>query len=179
MSNLIDGLLSLFRIRRTGLTLTRVNLSGLAHTIVERLKSEEPTRQISVSIQDNVKVIGDPHLLNSVLDNLLSNAWKFTSKKDLAVVEFGCHDESHRKVYFVKDNGAGFETQFAGNKLFKPFQRLHGQAEFPGTGIGLATVFKIIQRHGGNIWADSEVGKGTQFSFTLPETYPDFDSNQQ
>jgi light-regulated signal transduction histidine kinase (bacteriophytochrome) len=111
-------------------------------------------------------VNADPHLINIVLENLLSNAWKFTSKKEQALIEFGVQNKDNEQTFFVRDNGAGFDMSYV-NKLFGVFQRLHSISEYPGTGVGLATVQRIIKIHGGRIWAEGEAGKGAAFYFTL------------
>jgi len=137
----------------------------MAVSILAELSRNCPERHIEVVIEPNVTVFGDPRLLLVVMENLLGNAWKFTQGTDEARIQFGVIQQDP-PVYFVRDNGAGFEMQYA-EKLFKPFQRLHSQAEFTGTGIGLATVQRIIQRHGGKIWAEGAVGTGATVSFTV------------
>jgi signal transduction histidine kinase len=138
----------------------------MARQALAELRSREPDRALDVSVWEGVVVEGDPRLLRVVLDNLLGNAWKFTSKTPDARIEFGVMREAERTVMFVRDNGAGFDMAHAG-KLFGAFQRLHGTNEFPGTGIGLATVQRIVHRHGGRIWCHAQPGKGAVFYLTL------------
>lgn len=168
MSGLIDDLLQLSRITRVELTVKPVNLSQLATDIIVELQKEASEHQVSCIIQDNVTALGDAKLLRIVLVNLLGNAWKFTRNTDQAVIEFGVtsSETESSPIYFVRDNGAGFDMAYA-DKLFKAFQRLHSVNEFPGTGIGLATVYRIILKHSGRIWAQSEIGQGACFYFTL------------
>jgi signal transduction histidine kinase len=166
MSNMIDDLLDLSRSTSTELHLERLDLSAMATSILESLGRADPGRQVRTVIQPNCGVHADPGLLQIVLQNLLRNAWKFTGRRDVAEIEFGCTSHDGLPVIFVRDNGAGFNPQLAG-RLFKPFQRLHGNSEFPGTGIGLATVRRIIGRHGGEVWAEGELDKGATFYFTL------------
>jgi len=168
MSQLIDDLLQLSRIGQNELNWQKVNLSSIAYDILEELKEKEPERKIGVIIEDDLIVRGDAHLLRIALENLLSNAWKFTKGRPDARIELKAIRKEGKTIYVVQDNGAGFDMQYA-QKLFKPFQRLHGQ-EFEGTGVGLATVKRIINRHGGEIWAEGEVAKGAVFYFTLPES---------
>ncbi|MCK9296614.1 MAG: GAF domain-containing protein, partial [Desulfobulbaceae bacterium] len=161
MGRLIDDLLNLSRVSRAEMRHEKVNLSSLARRIADSLgKSSQPERQVEWRIDADMVVGGDEYLLNVVLDNLLRNSFKFTAKQPAAVIEFRVAEQQNgERVYFVKDNGAGFDMAYAG-KLFKPFQRLHTVSEFPGTGIGLATVKRIINRHGGNVWIEGEPGKG-------------------
>ncbi|WP_052700465.1 sensor histidine kinase [Methylocucumis oryzae] len=168
MSGLIDDLLQLSRITRVELTVKPVNLSQLATDIIVELQKEASEHQVSCIIQDNVTALGDAKLLRIVLVNLLGNAWKFTRNTDQAVIEFGVRSSETESttIYYVRDNGAGFDMAYA-DKLFKAFQRLHSANEFPGTGIGLATVYRIILKHSGRIWAQSEIGQGACFYFTL------------
>jgi light-regulated signal transduction histidine kinase (bacteriophytochrome) len=167
MGELIDDLLELSRLSRVPLRQQPVHLSDIARSIVEQLGENEPHRQATVRIEEGLVAVGDARLLTVVLENLLENAWKFTAKQMDAQLEVGSFQQDDQRVFFVRDNGAGFDMTYA-NKLFVPFQRLHDQEEFKGTGIGLATVQRIIQRHDGRIWADGEVGKGATFYFTLP-----------
>ncbi|HET9588713.1 MAG TPA: PAS domain S-box protein [Anaerolineales bacterium] len=168
MAQLIDDLLGLSRVTRAPMQTKFVNLSALAQNIAANLKQTQPERQVSVLIAADLSAKGDPDLLRIVLENLINNAWKFTSRRTDAYIEVGARDEeSGERIFFVRDNGAGFDMAFA-NKLFGAFQRLHSGDEYPGTGIGLATVQRIIRRHGGNIWAESSPGKGATFFFTLP-----------
>jgi light-regulated signal transduction histidine kinase (bacteriophytochrome) len=131
-----------------------------------RLASTEPDRNVQADVAEGMRVRGDATLLAIVLDNLFSNAWKYTSRSATAQIHFASQRQGADTVYFVRDNGAGFDMAFA-DKLFRPFQRLHSAQEYPGTGIGLATVARIIHRHGGRVWAEGQVGKGATFFFTL------------
>ncbi len=166
MGELIDCLLGLSRLSRQEVLRERVDLSAMAGSIVEILRQGEPGRQVEVVIAPGVTAQADRRLMEVALQNLLANAWKFTGRNSQARIEFGLSGDNGNSVYFVRDNGAGFDMAYA-NKLFGTFQRLHGQGEFQGHGIGLATVLRVINRHGGRIWAESEVGKGASFSFTL------------
>jgi PAS domain S-box-containing protein len=167
MAQLIDDLLGLSRVTRAPMQSKFVNLSALAQSIVNNLKRTQPERQVSFLIATDLSAKGDPDLLRIVLENLLNNAWKFTSKRTDAYIEVGVQDESEGRIFFVRDNGAGFDMAHA-SKLFGAFQRLHAMTEFPGTGIGLATIQRIIHRHGGHIWAEGAVDQGATFFFTLP-----------
>jgi len=166
MGELIDDLLKLSRVTRVEIRYEWVDLSVMAHSIAAALKETAPGRAVEFIIAREVSVAGDRSLLRVVLENLLGNAWKFTSKHPRARIEFGITEQDGRTVYFVRDDGAGFDMAYA-NKLFTPFQRLHGSNEFDGTGIGLATVQRIIYRHGGSVWAEGEVERGATFYFTL------------
>jgi PAS domain S-box-containing protein len=166
MGELIEGLLKLSRLSRTEVFMGIVDLSALAHAIAATLKAGDPLRQVSFDITPKLEVRGDKALLANLLENLLGNAWKFTAKETAARIELGVAKQDGKPVYFVRDNGAGFDMAFAAN-LFRPFHRLHNDSEYQGHGIGLATVQRIVQRHGGRIWADAAVGQGTTFYFTL------------
>lgn len=166
MGTLIDDLLSLSRATRGGLEIGSVDLAATANSIIARLRAQDPTRKVSFVCADEAWAEGDARLLEVALENLLNNAWKFTSKRADARIEFEMRMEDGRKVYTVRDNGAGFDQAFAG-RLFEPFERLHPGKEFPGTGIGLAIVKRIVDRHRGQIWAEGAAGKGASFSFTL------------
>jgi PAS domain S-box-containing protein len=166
MGQLIEDMLRLSVITRAEMKWTTVNLSELASTILERLQEASPDRQFTFIIQPELVVSGDTNLLEIMLTNLLGNACKFTSKKSEAVIEFGKGIADEKNVYFIRDNGAGFNKESA-KKLFGAFQRMHKQSEFPGTGVGLATVQRIINRHQGNIWVDAAIDKGATFYFTL------------
>lgn len=167
MGELIDDLLQLSRVGRAELSRRRVNLSEIARLITADLLKKEPERAVEVVIPDGLVADADPSLMSVVLDNLLGNAWKFTRKIQEGRIEFGADLIDGGSAYFVRDNGAGFNMKYA-DKLFRPFQRLHRDADFPGTGIGLATVHRIIDRHGGRVWAESTVGHGATFYFTIP-----------
>jgi PAS domain S-box-containing protein len=170
MDTLIDGLLRLARLSRDQLKPQPTNLSALVHSISAELQQNDPTRQVQFVIAEDVMANGDPALLRVVMENLLSNAWKFTGRQNSARIEFGSTLQGDKKVAnFVRDNGAGFDMKYS-DRLFGAFQRLHDQEEFPGTGIGLASVQRIIHRHGGRIWAQSAVGEGTTLSFTLNDS---------
>jgi signal transduction histidine kinase len=166
MSQLIDDVLYLSRVTRADLREQDVDLSSLAQLILSRFQEAEPTRKVEVKIRAGVIVTGDGQLLRIALENLFENAWKFSSKQPDSRIEFGVTQASGEPTYFVRDNGAGFDMTYA-DRLFGPFQRLHAQGEFPGSGIGLATVQRIIHRHGGRVWAEGLVGQGATFQFTL------------
>ncbi len=168
MSRLIDDLLRLSRVGRCELHWQPVNLTALAETVAAELRKSDSGRAVEVVIGPNLRAEGDKHLLSLVLDNLLGNAWKFTRQQTDARIEFGFTAEPEA-AFFVRDNGVGFDMKHAG-KLFGVFQRLHSADEFPGTGIGLATVQRIIKRHRGRVWADGVVNQGAVFYFTLPDT---------
>ncbi len=168
MAYLIDDLLALSRLSRQGMKYGTVNLSRLAGSIARELKETEPGRQVDFDIQEGVVAYGDADLLSIVLDNLLRNAWKFTGKKPSAKIELGVTHVNGEEAYFVRDDGVGFDMTYVG-KLFGAFQRLHSEKEYHGTGIGLATVKRMINRHGGRVWAEGEVDKGATFYFTIPK----------
>src|SRR6267142_1058755 len=166
MGMLIDDLLNLSRMTRAEIRKESFDISTIAHSVVESLQEAHAKRRIEFWIEDGLEANADPRLLRVVLENLLGNACKFTSKRTSARVEFGKMHRNGSTAYFVRDNGAGFDPAYA-DRLFGAFQRLHGATEFPGTGVGLATVQRIIHRHGGQIWAEGEVEKGAAFYFTL------------
>jgi signal transduction histidine kinase len=166
MAMLIDDLLKLATVTRAELVTGEVNLSRLAEEVIERLRNEEPQREVEVSITSDLRVHGDERLLRIVMENLLFNAWKFTANRRPARIEFRVAEMRDRPVFMVRDNGMGFDMIYA-DKLFAPFQRLHDQSEFAGTGIGLATVQRILRKHGGHIWARSAPGQGASFCFTI------------
>lgn len=166
MAQLIEDLLKLSRVTRADMARHPLDFSGLVHEVARALQGADPARHVEFVILEGVRVDGDMRLLRVALENLLGNAWKFTGKKTKARIEFGREDRDGDSVYFVRDNGAGFDMAYAG-KLFQVFQRMHAMAEFEGSGVGLATVQRIISRHGGRIWADSSVNEGATFFFTL------------
>jgi PAS domain S-box-containing protein len=166
MAALIDDLLKLSRVSRTEIKLESVDLTKLANDIMGELGEGDPQRQVQFFVEPELVAQGDARLLQLVMANLLENAWKFTGQRDVARIEMGGRDESGEVTYFVRDNGAGFDMSYA-EKLFGAFQRLHDSNEFPGTGIGLATVQRVIHKHGGRIWADSAVDQGATFYFSL------------
>jgi len=167
MAQLIDDLLNLSRVTRAPLNPEATNLSTIAQHIIRDLQQTNPDRIVEFSIMPNIVVNSDPRLMKVVLENLLNNAWKFTSKQEFAHVEFGTSDNpDNGRVFYVRDNGAGFDMAYV-NKLFGAFQRLHTSSEFPGIGIGLAIVQRIINRHGGRVWAEGDLDKGAVFYFTL------------
>ena len=166
MGQLIDDLLSLARINRAEMNKSDVDLAELARDVVQDLRHKDPSRAVEVVIPAALPARGDARLLRAALDNLLGNAWKFTGRTAAPRIELGCQRRDGADVYYVKDNGAGFDMAYV-HKLFAPFQRLHAQSEFEGTGIGLATVQRIIKRHGGKLWAESTLGSGATFWFTL------------
>jgi PAS domain S-box-containing protein len=166
MAQLIDALLNMARLTKRERREKSVELSGLAEVVIHELRKKQPERQVEVAIAPRLKVRGDTDMLRTVLENLLDNAWKFTSKHPAAKIEFGSTESGGRTVYFVHDDGAGFDIRYA-DKLFQPFKRMHTEYEFPGLGIGLAIAHRIIIRHGGRIWAEGNVEKGATFYFTL------------
>jgi two-component system, sensor histidine kinase and response regulator len=166
MSELIDDVLYLSRVSRAELREQEVDLSALVSLILARLQESEPGRKVENRVRPAVIVTGDGKLLRIALENLLENAWKFTGKQPESRIEFGVTQASGEPTYFVRDNGAGFDMAYA-DRLFGPFQRLHPHGDFPGSGIGLATVQRIIHRHGGRVWAEGLVGQGATFQFTL------------
>ncbi len=168
MGQLIDDLLRLSRLSRSEMTFAPVDLTALANEVAAELRQREPGREVILTVQPGLTAQGDAQLLRVVLENLLGNAWKFTSKLPRAAIEVGCADEDGRSAFFVRDDGAGFDMAFAGN-LFGPFQRLHAERDFPGTGIGLAIVQRVIHRHGGKIRAEGTAGRGATFYFTLEQ----------
>lgn len=167
MARLIDDLLSLSRLTRGAMRMEKVDLSRLARGIADELAGREPGRRVAFSIVSEATVTGDARFLRIALENLFDNAWKFTRRNAEATIEFGMDRTEEGPAYFVRDNGAGFDMEYA-DRLFAAFQRLHTTEEFPGTGIGLATVQRIIRRHGGRVWAEGDVGKGATFHFTVP-----------
>jgi len=166
MGQLIDALLKLSRMTRREIRRERVDLSVMAEEIVQELRISQPDRQVKCVIADDLSVDGDAWLLRIALENLLGNAWKFTGKSSPARIEFAVTEHAGALAYFVRDNGAGFDMTYA-DKLFGAFQRLHTIEDFPGTGIGLATMQRIVHRHGGQAWAEGRVGQGATFYFTL------------
>jgi signal transduction histidine kinase len=176
MKGMIEALLALSRLSSAPLLRQPVDLSAMAGTVIEELRAQEPRRQVIVDVQPGLVTQGDAGLLRTVFDNLLGNAWKYSGKREVARIEFGSTrlkavrpetpDAQDRPVYYVRDNGAGFDLRFA-ERLFKPFQRLHSASEFAGSGVGLASVRRIVLRHGGEIWAQSTVDQGACFFFTL------------
>jgi PAS domain S-box-containing protein len=166
MGELINDILDLSCLSRKEMQLQEVNLSQLAASIAIELQSMEPERQVNFIITPNLEVRGDKQLLQSVLENLMNNAWKFTSKHPQAKIKFGVKKNGGKKAYFVRGDGAGFDMKYA-QKLFGAFQRLHTIGEFPGTGVGLAIVQRIVHRHGGQVWAEGAEEKGATFYFTL------------
>lgn len=168
MGRLIDDLLKLSRVSRGPLKRRRVDLSTMAHSVFDELRRSSPERQVEIHVQEGLNVYADAGLLRILLDNLLGNAWKFTRHVAHPAITFGCREEDGRHIHFVRDNGAGFDPAYT-QKLFKEFQRLHSEAEFEGTGIGLATVERIVRRHHGSVWAEGAVGQGACILFTLPQ----------
>ena len=169
MSDLIDDMLSLAKISRQEMIPREIDLSGMAASVTFGLRQAEPERKVDVVIAQELKAHGDARLTNIALSNLIGNAWKYSGKTPCAKIEFGALEKDGEKVFYVRDNGAGFDMAHA-HRLFVPFQRLHTESQFPGTGIGLAIANRVIQRHGGRIWGESEIGKGATFYFTLSLT---------
>ena len=168
MEQLIDNLLRLSQVSRAEMSYTTVNLSEIAHHLQQQLQMMAPERKVSCSIEPDVVAQGDPTLLRVILSNLFQNAWKFTSRQSMASVKFGTFSHGDQLIYYVQDDGIGFDMAHT-DRIFDAFQRLHSADEFSGTGLGLATVKRAVQRHGGTIWAESAVGQGATFYFTLPK----------
>jgi light-regulated signal transduction histidine kinase (bacteriophytochrome) len=171
MGELIDDLLNLARVTRAEIYRERIDLSKLADEVAREFQSQELARSVALNIAAGLEAEGDSRLLRLALQNLIGNAWKFTSKRETAQIEFGAQGVNGGKAYFVRDNGAGFEQSYA-SRLFGAFQRLHATSEFPGSGIGLATVQRIIRRHGGTVWAEGAVNQGATVYFTLGRANP-------
>ena len=167
MSRLIDDLLNLSSISRQEIQRREVNVSEIAASIVAELREAHPGRSVEVDIKEGLTAFADRGLIEIVLSNLLGNAWKFTAKTEHARIEFGTIEQDGKIIYYVRDNGAGFDQKYAG-KMFLPFHRLHSESAFEGTGIGLAIVDRIIRRHGGKVWAEGIEGKGATIYFSLP-----------
>ncbi len=171
MRELIDDLLQLSRVGRADLSRGRVNLSDIARQVLAELRRGDPEREVVEKVQDGLTTDADSHLLRVAMENLLGNAWKFTAKVQGAEIQVGETESDRGPSFFVRDNGAGFNPDYS-NRLFRPFQRLHRERDFPGTGIGLATVYRVIDRHGGRVWAEGAVGRGATFFFTIPPARP-------
>lgn len=167
MGELIDDLIKLSRVERADLRSESVDLARLGRRIGESLARSEPERKVAFVVNDGLVADADARLVEIVLENLLGNAWKFTTKTSHPHVELGSVARDGQTTFYVKDNGAGFDEAFAG-RLFAPFQRLHAEGEFPGTGIGLATVRRVVERHGGRVWAEGEIDRGAAVYWTLP-----------
>jgi signal transduction histidine kinase len=166
MNSMIDAMLALARLSSQPLARQRVDLSRAAQYVLDDLQKHTPQRRVETRVMPGLEVEGDPTLLRLVLENLLGNAFKYSSRRDIAHIEFGAEPKNGTRVYYVSDDGAGFDMRFA-DRLFGAFQRLHSASEFQGTGVGLASVRRIVRRHGGEIWAEAEVDKGATFYFTL------------
>ena len=166
MFQLISNLLQLSRVTRLELNKQAIDLGSLADKILTNLKDDDSHRDVQIHIQEDLHTTGDPVLIEILLDNLVSNAWKYSQKETLSIIEIGSHSHLGNTIFYIKDNGVGFNMKYA-NQLFKPFNRLHSAEEFDGSGIGLATVSRIIERHHGKIWVNSEQDTGTTFYFTL------------
>ena len=172
MGEMMEAMLALSRVSRGEMDLHRIDLSSAAKRICAELAESDPDRHVVVTITDGLTVEGDAGLVDVILNNLLGNAWKFTAQVPQAQIEVGSLDCDGERAIFVRDNGVGFDPTYA-DKLFSPFSRLHSVAEFPGTGIGLATVQRAVARHGGRCWLEGEVGGGATAHFTLPSERDD------
>lgn len=180
MDQLIETLLNFSRLSQCKMTRAKVDLSAVAQAVAAQLKMRDPHRRVNFIIAGKVEVEGDAKLLREVLDNLMDNAWKYTGKQETAQIEFGVGEINGKTAYFVRDNGPGFDMTQA-DRLFIPFHRLHSREEYAGHGIGLSSAQRIIQRHGGRIWAEGEQGKGATFYFTLgsPQELPAFSHDEE
>ncbi|MBI1910940.1 MAG: PAS domain S-box protein [Deltaproteobacteria bacterium] len=166
MGRLIDDLLNLYYVMRSEVSLESIDLSAIAFSIITDLRKANPERAVKISVQEHLRAEGDEKLLRMALENLIGNAWKYSSRTEITDIAFGSKIMDEEEVFYVRDNGIGFEMKHA-ERIFEPFERLHSAPEYPGTGVGLATVRRIIERHGGRVWAESEPGKGSTFYFTL------------
>jgi light-regulated signal transduction histidine kinase (bacteriophytochrome) len=166
MASLIDDLLNLSKATSLPLHYEAIDLTRMAESIFEPLLADKGGRTVEITVAAGAHAYADDGLMCIVLENLIRNAWKYSSKSNPAQIEFGFREEMNEAIFFVRDNGVGFNPNF-GDRLFRPFQRLHAQSDFPGTGVGLATVQRIIARHGGRVWAKGAVGEGAEFSFAL------------
>jgi signal transduction histidine kinase len=171
LDNLIDDLLELSRVTRTEMLRKRVDISRLVYEEIQILKEMSPDRNVDIRIAEKLESWGDEGLIKILFQNLLSNAWKYTAQNENPIIEIGRVESKDNNNFFIKDNGIGFDMKYS-DQLFQPFQRLHTDQEFEGNGVGLATIMRIIIRHGGEIWPESEVGKGTTFYFTLGKSIP-------
>jgi light-regulated signal transduction histidine kinase (bacteriophytochrome) len=171
MGDLIDDLLQFSRLGRTKLTVREIKLSEIAEQIATQLKQHYPTWNGEFQIEPRIAAFGDPSMLTIVLQNLLENAVKYSGKVEKPLVQFGLNCTDEERVFFVRDNGIGFDMEYSA-KIYQPFERLHRDEDYPGTGIGLANSRRIIIRHGGRLWAEAEVGKGATFFFTLAADLP-------
>jgi light-regulated signal transduction histidine kinase (bacteriophytochrome) len=172
MGQLVDDLLAFSRLSRQPLRTRQLAPADLVHQVLESLHGEQNGRQVAITVRELPHCQADSALLTQVFVNLLANALKFTRQRDVAHIEIGCQQENGEQIYFVKDNGSGFDMQYA-NKLFGVFQRLHRIEEYEGTGVGLAIVQRIIHRHGGRVWAEAAINAGATFFFTLSGGNPD------
>jgi hypothetical protein len=168
MGTLIDDILELSRVTRQEMRRVRVDLSQIAAELLEERARTAPEHRVGIVLAPHCKAFGDPQLLRVMLQNLIENAWKYSSKEAAPRIEFGCETSGRETVFFVRDNGVGFDMQYA-DRLFTPFQRLHRPEEFEGTGIGLATVARIVRRHGGRVWAEAAPKQGATFRFTFSD----------
>jgi signal transduction histidine kinase len=171
MATLIDDLLNLSRAASSPLHYSPIDMSRMAQSILERLVADKGDRTVDISVSPGAHAIADEGLILLVLENLIGNAWKYSSKRNPAKIEFGFSEAADEVIFFVQDNGVGFSPNYA-DRLFRPFQRLHSHIDFPGTGVGLATVQRIVTRHGGRVWAEATVDQGAKFSFSLPYKPP-------
>ena len=167
MSQLVDDLLALSRLGRQQIRKSAINLTAMTNQVFQQLQSQEPERNLQLTIGDLPEAFGDHNLIKQVMINLLGNAVKYSKTRKTTEIEVGGRSEGDENIYYVKDNGVGFDERYA-HKLFGVFQRLHGGQEYEGTGVGLAIVQRIIQRHGGRVWAEGKVGAGATFYFSLP-----------
>jgi signal transduction histidine kinase len=171
MDRLTEDLLRLSRITRSQLKREPVDLAMMAREVAQELRQSEPGRDVIFAISDELETLADPVLMRIALSNLLGNAWKYTGRLPQALVAFSKEKSGDQDIFCVRDNGAGFDMAYA-SKLFAPFQRLHSAREFPGSGVGLACVARVIHKHGGRIWADAKAGQGAAFFFTIPPDEP-------